>query len=108
MQLPHGIPTFAGPGKVVVVAAGNPGANNWSSKLSWGFALHGSGQLNQDAITFRFPPYSPGPETHVFFDLWHPTGNNKCRVRIRTPNNNLYPATTTGSNKNTWVTGSSS
>jgi hypothetical protein len=51
----RGIDALTGPGKVVVVAPGNPGANNWSEKLSWGFTLHDNGDLHSDTIDFRMP-----------------------------------------------------
>ena len=102
----RGVSDLTGRGKVVMVAAGNPGANNWSDKLAWGFAMHGSGQMGNggDAITFRFPSYTPGADNYVFFDIWV-EGNNKCKVYVTPPNLSTYPP---GSKryKNTWVTGS--
>ena len=105
----RGIDDLTGSGKVVVVAAGNPGSNNWSDKLSWGFAMHGKGSMNQDAVTFRFPAYTANPganNDYVFFDIWYPAGN-KCRVLVTTPTGAKYPPSTTGRSKRTWVTGSS-
>jgi subtilisin family serine protease len=102
----RGIDDLTGPGKVVVVAAGNPGANNWSTSLKWGYALHGQGKLNVDAMTFRFPQYvvSATDDDYVFFDVWYKAGN-KCRVTVTTPGGKTYPPT--GSQfKNTWITGS--
>jgi len=98
---------LVGPGKVVVAAAGNPGVNNSSRTLAWGYALHGTGVMGQDAITFRFDPYTPDPTggSYVFFDLWY-GGLDKCRVRITTPGGKVYPPSFSGSYKRTWVTGS--
>ncbi|MCC6749897.1 MAG: S8 family serine peptidase [Deltaproteobacteria bacterium] len=101
----RGIDALTGPGKVVAVAAGNPGANNWSTKLTWGYALHGSGAMNADNITFRFPSYAPSASDYGFFDIWYKSGN-KCRVRVTAPNGSVYPPSTAGAYRNTWVTGS--
>ena len=102
----RGISDLTGKGKVVVVAAGNPGNNNWSTQLAWGFSMHGSGQMgnNGDAITFRFPSYTPGADNYVFFDIWTPAGN-KCKVKVTTPGSVTYPPD--GKRyKNIWTTGS--
>ena len=100
----RGISDLTGKGKVVMVAAGNPGANNWSQQLAWGFAMHGSAQLDQETTTFRFPAYTAGPDNYVFFDIWYPAGN-KCKVRVTTPGGASYPPS--GKRyKNSWVTGS--
>ncbi len=97
---------LAGPGKIVVVAAGNPGANNWSQQLRWGYAMHGTGALNTETFTLRFPTYTPSAtDNYAFFDLWYKTGN-KCRVKVTTPSGKTYPPSTL-QYKNTWVTGSS-
>jgi len=101
----RGISDLTGPGKVVMVAAGNPGNNNWSDGLPWGFALHGTGAMgdNGDAITFRFPTYTDSSEDYVFFDVWYPAGNNKCRVKVTTPSGLTYPPS--GKQyKNWWTT----
>lgn len=96
---------LAGSGKVVVVAAGNPGSNNWSQQLRWGYAMHGSGALNVDPFTLRIPTYvASATDNYAFFDLWYKTGN-KCRVKVTTPSGKVYPPTGT-QYKNTWVTGS--
>jgi minor extracellular serine protease Vpr len=82
----RGIDDLTGPGNVVVVAAGNPGANNWSDPLAWGFSLHGSGALGgADPITFRYPSnlISKGKSSTVdyaFFDIWHDGGT--CKVTV--------------------------
>ncbi|MBW2523795.1 MAG: S8 family serine peptidase [Deltaproteobacteria bacterium] len=106
----RGIDALTGPGKVVVVAAGNPGSNNWSDKLSWGFAMHGSSTMGADgAIEFTFPtprPGEEGQETYVFFDIWY-DGATKCRVQVTSPSGAKYPADFEGRNRRTWVTGSS-
>ena len=102
----QGISDLTGKGKVVVVAAGNPGNNNWSQQLGWGFAMHGSGQMGTggDAITFRFPNYTPGADNYVFFDVWTP-GGNKCKVQVTTPGGQTYPPS--GKRyRNVWTTGS--
>ncbi|MCO4762562.1 MAG: S8 family serine peptidase [Myxococcales bacterium] len=102
-----GIDALTGAGKVVVVAAGNPGSNNWSEKLSWGFAMHGSGTMSADPIVFRFPAYdTSATDSYVFFDLFYP-GSDKCRVRITTPSGAVYPSNFSGKNRRTWTTGSS-
>jgi subtilisin family serine protease len=96
-----------GAGKVVVVAAGNPGANNWSGPLAWGYSLHGNGVMGTDPVTFRFPTYTPdttGEGSYVFFDLWY-GGSETCRVRVTTPSGKVYPPSFSGSYKNTWKTG---
>lgn len=100
----QGIDGLTGPGKVVVVAAGNPGSSNWSNRLAWGFALHGSGTMGTDPITFRFPVYTAGTESYVFFDAWY-GGSDSCRVQITSPSGAKYPPNFSGKNKNTWVTG---
>ncbi|MBM4396692.1 MAG: S8 family serine peptidase [Deltaproteobacteria bacterium] len=104
----RGIDDLAGKGRVVVIAAGNPGANNWSRSLRWGYALHGSGTLSTESFTFRFPTYTPDAAggDYVFFDVWYPGGTNKCRVKVTTPSGKVYPPAGT-QYKNYWVTGSS-
>lgn len=98
----RGIDDLAGPGRVVVVAAGNPGAANWSPQLRGGYALHGEGALGE-AFTFRFPTYDGSiGDDYVFFDLWYP-GGNKCQVRVTTPSGATFPP---ASAKRAWVTGS--
>lgn len=101
----RGIDDLAGPGRVVVVAAGNPGAANWSPQLRWGYALHGQGALGSEPFTFRFPQYVPSGDgdDYVFFDVWYPAGN-KCRVKVTTPSGATYPPS---SARTAWVTGSS-
>lgn len=100
----RGIDDLAGPGRVVVVAAGNPGAANWSPQLRWGYALHGQGTLPAESFTFRFPTYdAAADDDYVFFDVWYP-GGNKCRVRVTTPAGVTYPPSNA---KRTWITGSS-
>jgi subtilisin family serine protease len=98
---------LTGPGKVVVVAAGNPGANNWSQRLTWGFAMHGDGAMATDPITFRFPTYTPNPDgsegDYMFLDAWY-GGSDTCRVRVTTPSGKVYPPSFSGSYKNTWKT----
>jgi subtilisin family serine protease len=101
----RGIDALTGPGKVVVVAAGNPGSNNWSSYLGWGFAMHGAGQMASDPITFRFPSFDTSKETYVFFDGWY-EGTDTCRIRVTTPSGRVYPPSLTGQYKNMWTTGS--
>jgi hypothetical protein len=98
------IDALTGRGKMVVVAASNPGANNWSSQLRWGYAMHGSGALNVDAITFRMPIYTAGTDNYFFFDGYYAAGN-KCRVKVTTPSGKVYPPSTL-QYKSTWVTGS--
>jgi hypothetical protein len=98
------IDDLAGRGKVVVVAASNPGANNWSQKLRWGYAMHGSGALGGETFTLRIPTYAAGADNYAFFDLWYKTGN-KCKVKVTTPSGKVYPPSTQ-LYKNTWVTGS--
>ncbi|MBM4370805.1 MAG: S8 family serine peptidase, partial [Deltaproteobacteria bacterium] len=101
----RGIDALTGPGKVVVVAAGNPGANNWSQQLRWGYAMHGSGALNVDAITLRIPPYvASATDNYAFFDVFYPAGR-KCRVKVTTPSGVQYPPSGT-KYKTTWTTGS--
>jgi len=96
---------LAGKGKVVVVAAGNPGNNNWSPSLRWGYALHGSGSLNVEPFSMRVPAYTASPsDNYLFFDLWYGAGN-KCKVKVTTPSGKVYPPSGT-QYKNTWVTGS--
>ena len=105
----RGIDALTGPGKVVVVAAGNPGSNNWSEQLAWGYAMHGSGTMGADPVTFEFPAGmatpAEGESTYVFFDAWY-AGSESCRVRITTPSGAQYPSSFSGRNKRTWVTGS--
>jgi len=100
----RGIDALTGPGKVVAVAAGNPGANNWSQALTWGYALHGKATMPAEKTTFRFPTYSAGADNYAFFDVWYP-GGNKCRVRVTTPAAKVYPPSSKAYAK-TWVTGS--
>ncbi len=98
---------LVGSGRLVVVAAGNPGANNWSTPLAWGYSLHGDGTMSTAPITFRFPTYTPdttGEGSYVFFDAWY-AGTDTCRVRVTSPSGKKYPPTLTGSYKNTWKTG---
>ena len=100
----RGISDLTGPGKVVVVAAGNPGANNWSDALAWGYALHGDGDMAADPIVFRFPANVAAGD-YVFFDIWY-DGGDETRVRVTTPGGQTYPPSETGKNRNTWKTGS--
>jgi subtilisin family serine protease len=102
----RGMDDLTGPGKIVVVAAGNPGSNNWSANLSWGFAMHGKGQLNQDAFTFQVSPIEDSTEDYIFFDVWYPGGANKCRVQVITPSGKAYPPYFDRNHRSTWVTGS--
>ena len=87
----RGLDALTGPGKVVVVAAGNPGANNASEQLTWGFALHGSGTVEKsdgsttmDTIGFRYPSglidRGQDPD-YAFLDIWHDAG--LCTVEVR-------------------------
>jgi hypothetical protein len=103
----RGLDDLAGPGRVVVVAAGNPGANDWSPNLSWGYPLHGEADIASETFSVRFPAYDPAPpggDTYVFFDAWYPAGN-KCRIQVTTPGGETYPPS--GKRyQNTWVTGS--
>jgi len=92
----RGISALTGPGNVVVVAAGNPGANNWSNTLVWGFSLHGAGKMATDPITFRFPDYDRTKEAYVFFDGWY-EGTDSCRIRVTTPSGRVYPPNFSGS-----------
>jgi subtilisin family serine protease len=118
----RGIDALTGPGKIVVVAAGNPGSNNWSQKLSWGFAMHGKGPLGQlsapedYSFDFEVSDYASHADKdldgdgeldadYIFFDIWYP-GNNKCRVQVITPCGQAYPPSFGGRYRNTWVTGS--
>lgn len=100
----RGIDDLTGAGKVVVVAAGNPGANSWSSRLAWGYPLHNSGELSTEAVTIHVPAFTPGADNYIFLDLWYPAGN-KCKVEVTTPSGAVYPP---GGKRyaNTWVTGS--
>ena len=102
----RGLDDLAGPGKMVIVAAGNPGNNDWSPNLSWGYPLHGQAAMGTESISVRVPTLPPAGAdgSYVFFDVWYPAGN-KCRVKVTTPSNVTYPP----SGKrfaNTWVTGS--
>lgn len=101
----RGIDALTGAGKVVVVAAGNPGSSNWSDSLAWGFALHGSGDMASDPITFRFPAFDSAYGTYVFFDGWY-AGSDTCRVRVTTPSGKQYPSSFSGPSRRTWTTGS--
>ena len=103
----RGISALTGPGRIVVVAAGNPGSNNWSDQLAWGFALHGQGNMATDPMTFRFPAPYPGwaSDTYVFFDVWY-DGATTNRVFVTTPSGKTYPPNTKGSYRRMWTTGS--
>ena len=100
----RGISDLTGAGKVVVVAAGNPGANNWSDQLTWGFSMHGSGQIGADPVTFRFPANVTTGD-YVFFTLWY-SGSDTTRVQVTSPSGQKYPSNFNGKNRNTWKTGS--
>lgn len=101
-----GLTDLAGPGKVVVVAAGNPGNNAWSPKLSWGYPLHGESDLTE-SITVRvdaFPAPTDADGTYVFLDVWYPAGN-KCRIKVTSPSGATYPPAGNIRYTNSWITG---
>ena len=99
----RGISDLTGPGKVVVIAAGNPGSNNWSDQLTWGFSMHGSGDMAADPITFRFPA-NAGIGDYVFFTVWY-SGSDTNRVVVTSPSGQQYPPNFKGKNRNMWKTG---
>ncbi|MCC6901990.1 MAG: S8 family serine peptidase [Polyangiaceae bacterium] len=100
-----GLTDLAGPGKVVVVAAGNPGNNAWSPKLSWGYPLHGEADLTE-TTTVQVPTFGAADAngTYVFFDVWYPAGN-RCRIKVSTPSGATYPPAGNIRYTNSWITG---
>ncbi len=101
----RGVSGLVDAGKVVVVAAGNPGSNNWSDFLGWGFAMHFSGNMTEDKIQFRVPAYAVTGGDYVFFDIWY-DGAEETQVQITTPSGAQYPSNFGGRNRRTWTTGS--
>lgn len=97
----RGIDALTGPGKIVAVAAGNPGANNWSPRLRWGYSLHGEAKAGE-AMVMHVPAFAQGADNYVFFDLWY-SGSDKCQVKVTTPSGATYPPAT---DARTWLTGS--
>jgi subtilisin family serine protease len=106
----RGIDELTGPGKIVVVAAGNAGRSNTSpNRALWGAPLHGAHDLGDgapDAITVdttNFVATDGTDNDYVFFDGWYP-GGSEFRVQITTPSGKKYPSSFGGRNRTLWKT----
>ena len=107
----RGLTNLTGAGRLVVVAAGNPGNtgdDTWGNLSLWGYPMHGAGTVpagGYSTIQVDVPAFAAGTENYVFFDIWY-SGADKNRVQIVTPSGKAYPPNFKGSNRSVWRTGS--
>ncbi len=103
----RGLDDLTGAGKIIVVAAGNPGVNVPSANQHlWGWPLHGSGTVPANGyseITFNVNPGAQ-PGDYVFFNVWY-EGADTNQVQIITPTSKSYPTDFGHKKSRTWKTG---
>lgn len=110
----RGIDDLTGPGKIVVVAAGNAGKTYGSANMDlWGAPMHGAGTFStSNDIVFETSPdltaNSGTGNDYIFWDVWY-DGSDQCRVQITPPGSSTsYPPNFNGRNRNVWKTGGTS